>query len=89
MVVKFSIPEDIIIPFNQGDAAAFQRIFDELYFFVYSYTRRLVVSQAAAEDIASDSFLKLWKNRGSFENLSKVKSFLGSGMCGCYGRRRS
>ncbi len=74
--MKFSIPEDIIIPFNQGDQEVFARIYQELYPFIFSYTRRLADSSAAAQDIVSDSFIKLWKNRGGFENLAKVKSFV-------------
>ncbi len=40
------------------------------------FISRIVENIAAAEDIATESFLKLWERHLDFENLAGIKSFL-------------
>jgi RNA polymerase sigma-70 factor (ECF subfamily) len=74
--MKFSLSDEIIIPFNQGDPEAFNRVFEELYPVVYLLVARLVHFIPAARDITVDAFVRLWECRGRFERLASIKSFL-------------
>jgi RNA polymerase sigma-70 factor (family 1) len=66
----------LITGFRQGDEACFSTIFNELYptlcFYGYKITEDLAVSQ----DIAEESFLKVWNKRERFEHWGSLKSFL-------------
>lgn len=40
------------------------------------FARAIIENQKVAEEIVSDSFVKLWENRGSFSSSDKIKAFL-------------
>jgi RNA polymerase sigma-70 factor (family 1) len=81
--LRFFMPEQLkhtalllMTGFRKGDEACFSTIFNELYpalcFYGYKMTEDLAVSQ----DIAEESFLKVWEKRKQFEHWNALKSFL-------------
>src|SRR5690242_14519138 len=40
------------------------------------FAGKLVPDQTAAEDIATESFIKLWEQRNGFDTLPQIKKFL-------------
>ena len=74
--MRFSIPEEIIKPFNERDPEAFAGIYHEFYPFIYSFVHKQISGSPATADIFADCFAKLLQKRGSFKNLRIVKSYL-------------
>lgn len=62
--------------FREGDERAFKTIYDRLFFPMYQYARRWLLVAQDAQDITSDSFIKLYKRRSQFESLSNIEAFL-------------
>ncbi|MCU7549718.1 sigma-70 family RNA polymerase sigma factor [Chitinophagaceae bacterium LB-8] len=67
---------DVMLRFADGDRKAFETIYHQYYLSVFRFAKRLVIDRAAAEDITTETFLKLWKKRSDFADPQKLKSFL-------------
>jgi RNA polymerase sigma-70 factor (family 1) len=62
--------------FRQGREASFSKVFETLYPALCFYVLRFTNDQAAAEDIAEESFIKIWGRREAFHQLKVLKSYL-------------
>ena len=67
---------EIISLFSEGDASAFEIIYNKYFNSVFYFAKRFVIDVQAAEDITSETFVKLWTRHGDFENIHKLTSFL-------------
>jgi RNA polymerase sigma-70 factor (family 1) len=76
MAVVESIYGNILSAFRNGEEHAFNYFFNAyykpLYFFAFGYIK----DKAVAEDIVSDSFIKVWDKREQFENEVGLKNYL-------------
>ncbi|MCS4225299.1 RNA polymerase sigma factor [Sphingobacterium sp. BIGb0165] len=65
-----------VLDLQDGKEAALASLIDEfsekLLFFAY----KIVKDKNIAEEIISDSFIKLWERRGNFSSIECIKSFL-------------
>lgn len=59
-----------------ADKAAFERLFHRYYPMVLNFTKALVKNPVVAEDIAQNSFMKLWLNRYSLQPGLSIKNYL-------------
>lgn len=50
----------------RGDSAAFGRFYDRYAAFVFSFARRVLRSNADAEDLLQEVFLQVWKQAGAY-----------------------
>lgn len=62
--------------FQSGDERAFKALFDQYYQALCYYGQQIAGPRGAAEEIAVDSFLKVWERREHFESIAAIKSFL-------------
>src|SRR5579872_7109291 len=74
--VEINTTEQLLEGFREGRESAFSSIFRQLYPALCYYSLRFTNDQAAAEDIATDSFMKVWERRGNFYHLDALKSYL-------------
>ena len=58
------------------DVVAYERLFHRYYPMVFNFTKAMVKSPAIAEDIAQNSFMKLWVNRFTLQPDLSVKNYL-------------
>jgi RNA polymerase sigma factor (sigma-70 family) len=65
-----------VILFNQGDKSAFAAIYAELSPAVHRCAKHFLGTNEEAEDILSDTFMKLWDRRGHFKSMEKIAGFL-------------
>ena len=65
---------DISLRISQGDAAAFEYLFNTYYGAIIGFFRRRGMPLEVAEDLAQDVFVNVWKRR---EHLDKNKSIRG------------
>jgi len=62
--------------FQQGEESAFAAIYHQFFASIYSYARHFVPDAQEARDITAETFIKLWRLRGNFDNVYKIKTFL-------------
>ena len=67
---------DILNSFKEGREEGFSYFFNSCYKPLYFFASRYVKDHAAAEDIITESFIKLWDKREIFENESGIKGYL-------------
>ena len=58
--------EDLISLMGAGDAGAFAALYDRHSRAVYSFSYRMAGEKRAAEDLAQDAFLKVWRSAGGY-----------------------
>ena len=58
------------------DTSQLNLLFKRYHRVLLYFARSMVHEQEAAEEIVSDSFVKLWRRRDAFENADKIKAFL-------------
>jgi RNA polymerase sigma factor (sigma-70 family) len=68
--------EVLMTRFCQGDARAFEALFQRYAAPMHGYLSRLTGSPAVAEDLAQQTFLSLVRARGRFQEGSRVKPWL-------------
>jgi RNA polymerase sigma-70 factor (family 1) len=73
---KFYTEQQLVDNFQHGNQAAFGKLFHLLYPALCFYALRFTHDQGAAEDIAEESFLKVWDKRKSFSHFKVLRSFL-------------
>lgn len=62
--------------FREGDERSFKVIYDRFFFSMYQYARRWLLVVQDAQDVTSDSFIKLYNRRSQFESLGNIEGFL-------------
>lgn len=62
--------------FSEGDKNAFEGIYKEYYDPLFFRVRKWCNNHEVAQEITSDTFVKLWRLRDRFATLSNVKAFL-------------
>jgi RNA polymerase sigma-70 factor, Bacteroides expansion family 1 len=67
---------NIITGLVLGDEETYISLFREYYISLCAYSRRYVGRKDVAEEIVSDTFLKIWENRASIQINTSVKSYL-------------
>jgi RNA polymerase sigma-70 factor (ECF subfamily) len=75
------MPSDIVKGLFIGDEETYIFLFREYYVSLCSYSRRYVGRKDAAEEIVSDTFLKIWENRKVLIINSSVKAYLFHAVC--------
>ena len=61
---------------RNGDESAFSELFRSYYSQLYRFARRYVKNKQAAEDIAQDVFVNIWRNREKWRIRTSLRSYL-------------
>jgi RNA polymerase sigma-70 factor (ECF subfamily) len=61
---------------STGDARALELLFQAMYVPLCAYAQSFVRSSSAAEDVVSETFLKLWTHRDSIRVRGAVRNYL-------------
>lgn len=67
---------DFMGRFNAGNQQAFSAIFNEYFPRLSFFARRITNNEAEGQDIAINTFMKLWQRHGNFKTETNVKAFL-------------
>ncbi len=76
MSVKISITDFSIERFRKGSRVDFQCVYEQYYDSIYTFAYNLVCNEAEAQDITTETFIKLWRLHENFESLNNIKAFL-------------
>jgi len=68
--------ENIIAQFRKGEATALTYVFNLHSKALCYFADRLIGDKQEAEDIVTDTFIKLWERHANFNNLQGIKAFL-------------
>lgn len=68
--------EQLIIAISKGNDRAFDQLFRSTFSSLALYAYSITGDTAASEDIAQESFIKLWKARHTLTEVKNLKSFL-------------
>jgi RNA polymerase sigma-70 factor (ECF subfamily) len=61
---------------RQGDARAFQRVFEAHHRSVYAVALRMTADESDAMDVAQDAFITAWRHLSSFRGESTIRTWL-------------
>lgn len=64
-----------IAAFNQGDTTVFTKVFRALYPAIFHFANKLLKDSDQAEDIASETFVKVWNKRAELVSFDNIKAF--------------
>ncbi|WP_315823660.1 RNA polymerase sigma factor [Paraflavitalea speifideaquila] len=73
---KTSTEKELMQRFRQGDALAFNTIYNRYYSSLRYFSQRLTCRKREAEDIAVETFVKLYRLCGNFDNVANIRAFL-------------
>jgi len=76
-----NLPSDIVKGLLIGDEETYIFLFREYYVSLCAYSRRYVGRKDIAEEIVSDTFLKMWENRRQLKINTSVKAYLFHAVC--------
>lgn len=65
-----------IARFRTGDREEFKYVYDTCYDALYLFAYNLVRKETEAQDITTETFIKLWRLHGNFESLNNIRAFL-------------
>lgn len=68
--------QHLIKRLKEGDKQAFKLLIDEYKHMVYTLALRVVQSEEDAEEVAQDTFLKVYQSIGSFKGDAKLSTWL-------------
>ena len=60
----------------ENDSSALDEILQEHWRSVVAYAAAIVLSREAAEDIAQETFLRLWRNRSKWEPSAPLRTYV-------------
>jgi RNA polymerase sigma-70 factor (ECF subfamily) len=66
----------LILQSQQGDPAAFEALIRQHQRMIYSLTYRMTGSPADAEDLTQETFLRAWRQIGSYRSAAKFSTWL-------------
>jgi RNA polymerase sigma-70 factor (ECF subfamily) len=80
-MIPQNLPSDILKGLFIGDEETYIFLFREYYVSLCAYSRRYVGRKDVAEEIVSDTFMKIWENRERLEINTSIKAYLFNAVC--------
>ena len=68
--------DDLILMYANGDADAFDTLFDRYHVSVYSFARTMLGPAGGAEDVLQETFMMLAQTARTYEPRGKLRSWL-------------
>lgn len=68
--------QELVILLGKNSPVAFQKLFDRYSQKIYRFSLSYLKSDAEAEEIVQEVFMKLWENRGKLKSDKSFKSYL-------------
>lgn len=73
---QFRDSDNNLSQLKQDIRKKFEMLYNEQFAAVFCFARRMVTEHQAAEDITTETFLKLWQRLNDFTHVSSISSFL-------------
>ena len=76
MPMDLTSDDDLMLMYANGDADAFDTLFDRYHVSVYNFARTMLGPAGGAEDVLQEAFLTLAQTARSYEPMGKFRSWL-------------
>lgn len=76
MSKKDDIDQRLLSEIGKGDHRAFEELYNRYFSSVFRLAFNLLNNRQAAEDIASETFIRLWKKRSDIARIENLSAFL-------------
>jgi len=70
------LTDELLNEYTQSSPQAFQAIFDSYRMRIYYFVKKLIDDRLTAEEITSDTFVKLYRLLDNFKTVDKIQAFL-------------
>ena len=77
---RLTSDESLLARIQQGDYQAFEQLFHRYYTPLCHHANGLIRCEFRAEEIVSDVFIKVWKNRDKIQITTKIRYYLFTGV---------
>lgn len=67
---------EILAEVKEGNATAFERLYDRYWLKVYNFTRLYITSSTEVSEVVQDVFVKVWESRETFDDTKNFDGFL-------------
>jgi RNA polymerase sigma-70 factor (family 1) len=67
---------NLVALFNRGNEKAFYTLYKQLYPSIFTMANKMVANTQEAQDICTESFVKLFQTEEKFESIQNLKAFL-------------
>lgn len=67
---------ELLAEFNQGKPGAFRAVFDYFRMRIFYFVKNVIQDRLSAEEITSDTFVKLYQRHGNFLTEKKIQAYL-------------
>lgn len=67
--------EQIVQKISDKDPAAFNEVYDKLYRKLFLFAKNLISDTEEARDIVTESFIKLWAQKNTFDNMGHLQVY--------------
>jgi RNA polymerase sigma-70 factor (family 1) len=74
--MKQNSGHDLVALFNRGNEKAYYGLYRELYPSIFTLANKMVNNTQEAQDICTESFVKLFQTKEKFETLQNLKAYL-------------
>lgn len=68
--------DELIVKYREGDAASFDALVTRYLDPIYGFAKRMTGNQTDAEDIAQETFVKVWKTLPRYRTTGTFKSWI-------------
>ena len=68
--------QELLERLSSGDAAALEALMKQYYAVLCRFAEKFLPDAALAEDVAQESFIKLWRSSASFDSMIALKAYL-------------
>ena len=72
---QFKEPE-LLARFARGDQRALEELIRDYFPVLCRFAERYLPDSSLAKDVVQETFIKLWKGRGSFESVDALRGYL-------------
>ena len=67
---------ELVVALNKKNYGVFGKFFNEHFPFLVMFSDKYLEDMELAADVAQEAFIQLWRFKGEFESIEKVKGFL-------------
>jgi RNA polymerase sigma factor (sigma-70 family) len=68
--------DELLQLFNDGSERGFNGVYEKFWLRVYHYVLRMGIGKDEARDVTTETFIKLFKRKKTFERLNNVHAYL-------------
>jgi len=70
------VDDEVLTKLSEGDSAALQLLVETYFPILCRFAEKFVPDSSLAKDIVQETFIKVWNNKPTFDNVMSLKGYL-------------